>query len=87
MTAVAFVENFFWSFLGNTDTSANGPQEQGIGSQNSPIIWLGKFVFNGLPSKLFNFQSPYSPLYWYNSLNNIAKKSTSSFVENFVTGK
>ena len=76
--------DFFCCLLGNTYTSVGSHQEQSNSKpQNSPIIWLGKFVFDGLPSKLFNFKSPYSPLYWYNSLNDIAKTSTSNLIGNF----
>ena len=39
---------------------------------DSPILWLGKFVFNGLPTKIFDFKSPYSPLYWVKSLGDVS---------------
>ena len=78
------IQSSTFLFLGNTYTSVGSHQEQSNSKpQNSPIIWLGKFVFDGLPSKLFNFKSPYSPLYWYNSLNDIAKTSTSNLLGNF----
>ena len=57
---------------------SNGDDDNigGEDNQNSPIIWLGKFMFNGLPSKLFNFKSPFSPMYWYDSLKDLTTPST-----------
>jgi len=39
--------------------------------QNGSITWLGKFLMNGLPKKLFNFKAPYYPLSWFNQLNDV----------------
>ena len=37
----------------------------------SPITWLGKFMINGLPTKIFDFKSPFANLDWVDSLRQI----------------
>ena len=45
----------------------------------SPIVWLGRFIFNGLPHSVSTFKSPFSPLYWYDSLADIKQPTKSMF--------
>jgi len=52
-------------------------------ADNSPITWLGKFVFNGLPSKLFDFKSPFSDLGWLDSLKDIKITPSNFFTSLF----
>lgn len=35
---------------------------------DSSVTWLGNFLMNGLPKKLFDFKTPYSPLSWFSHL-------------------
>ena len=47
--------------------------------ENSPVYWIGKFIFNGLPHTVSQYKSPFSPLYWYDSLKDIKYPSTKLF--------
>ena len=58
------------------DDSDNEEHERPVKHTNSPVSWLGKFFFNGLPTTLMEFKSPFSPLYWYDSLKDINYPST-----------
>ncbi len=35
---------------------------------DSSITWLGNFLMNGLPKKIFDFKPPYSPFSWFSKL-------------------
>ena len=48
---------------------------------DSPITWLGKFMLNGLPTKIFDFKSPFASFDWFDSLKEI--KSTNLFMSLF----
>ena len=47
--------------------------------ENSPVYWIGKFIFNGLPHTVSQYKSPFSPLYWYDSIKDIKYPSTKLF--------
>lgn len=51
----------------------------GVGESNSPIVWLGNFIFNGLPHTVSRFKSPFSSLYWYDSVKDIKRPTKKIF--------
>ena len=74
---------------GSKDTTvedASQQQQQPQQQENSPIIWLGKFMFNGLPTKIFDFKSPFSPMYWFDSLKDMTSRSTAN-LSNDIMGR
>ena len=73
---------------GNTYSTIVNKEDNGsfAGSQNSPIIWLGKFMFNGLPSKLFSFKNPFSSMYWYDSLKDLTSYPSTNIISSIFGG-
>ena len=68
----------------NTDDDDKIGEED---NQNSPIIWLGKFMFNGLPSKLFNFKNPFSSMYWHDSLKDLTSYPSTNIISRIFSGR
>jgi hypothetical protein len=63
----------------STEVDASSEEEK----VDSPITWLGKFMLNGLPTKLFDFKSPFSNLDWFGSLKEFTQPSTNLFMSLF----
>lgn len=61
-----------------TTTASTTASPEGFFGKDSPIIWLGKFIFNGLPSKLFEFKSPFSPLSLFSSMQEVSNSAVQS---------
>ena len=63
----------------STTVAANSSEDK----NDSPITWLGKFMLNGLPTKLFDFKSPFPNMGWFDSLREIQYPSTNLFMSLF----